>query len=80
VTGRSGALRMGIDHGRYCIGCCWALMALMFVSGTMSVGAMAVLSVFILAERVLPAGDWIATLPVRPCSVGGIWTLIAAWT
>jgi predicted metal-binding membrane protein len=78
--GPGGALLMGIDHGRYCIGCCWALMLLMFVSGTMSVAAMAVLSVFILAERLLPAGDWIATLPGTALLGWGLWTLITAWT
>ena len=58
--GRFGALRMGLRHGLYCIGCCWMLMGLMFAGGTMSVVTMAVLSVFILAERVLPGGAWVA--------------------
>jgi predicted metal-binding membrane protein len=61
--GRWGALRMGFGHGLFCIGCCWMLMLIMFVGGAMSVITMALLSAFILAERVLPAGPWVARLP-----------------
>jgi predicted metal-binding membrane protein len=75
--GASGALRMGLDHGGYCLGCCWALMLLMFVGGVMSVTAMAVLSVFILAERLLPPGPLVAQLPGIALLVWGAWTLLA---
>jgi predicted metal-binding membrane protein len=61
--GRLGAFVMGLHHGLFCVGCCWMLMALMFVGGAMSVATMGVLCVFILAERLLPAGPWVATLP-----------------
>lgn len=61
--GRRGAVRMGLRHGLFCIGCCWMLMLIMFVGGAMSVITMALLSVFILTERVLPAGPWVARLP-----------------
>lgn len=59
-SGRSGALRMGLRHGLFCIGCCWMLMGLMFVGGTMSVVTMAALAMFILAERVVPGGRWVS--------------------
>lgn len=59
-SGRWGALTMGLRHGLYCIGCCWMLMALMFAGGAMSVVTMAALAAFILAERVLPGGQWVA--------------------
>lgn len=62
-SGIGGAFRMGLGHGAYCLGCCWALMLVMFVGGVMSVATMAVLSLFILAERVLPAHAWSATVP-----------------
>jgi predicted metal-binding membrane protein len=52
--GRDGALRMGMEHGAWCIGCCWALMAALFALGAMSVGWMALISVLIAAERLLP--------------------------
>ena len=76
--GPGGALRMGIHHGRYCLGCCWALMLLMFVGGVMSVAAMAVLSVFILAERLLPAGPLPAKLPGLLLLGWGASTLVLA--
>ena len=59
-NGRRGAFAMGLRHGLYCIGCCWMLMALMFAGGAMSVATMAALAVFILAERVLPGGQWVS--------------------
>jgi predicted metal-binding membrane protein len=58
--GASGALRMGAEHGLYCLGCCWFLMALMFAAGIMSLLWMAVIAVFILLEKLLPAGTWLA--------------------
>ena len=62
-SGRLGAFRMGCTHGLYCTGCCWVLMLLMFAGGAMSVTTMAALSTFILAERLLPAGLWVSTIP-----------------
>lgn len=52
--GRVGAFRMGMRHGIFCVGCCWALMVLMFVGGTMNLVWMAVLTVIMLLEKVLP--------------------------
>jgi predicted metal-binding membrane protein len=51
--GREGALRMGVEHGAWCLGCCWALMAALFALGAMSVAWMALISVLIAAERLL---------------------------
>jgi len=50
--GPGGAFQMGLRHGLYCLGCCWALMALLFAVGVMNLTWVAVLTVFILAERV----------------------------
>ena len=61
--GALGAFQMGFSHGLFCIGCCWMLMALMFVGGAMSVLTMAVLSVFIVLERILPPGPWVSRIP-----------------
>jgi predicted metal-binding membrane protein len=52
--GASGALNMGVRHGAYCLGCCWALMAVLFVVGTMHLVWMAAIAGFVLAEKVLP--------------------------
>ena len=54
--GRAGAVAMGLHHGAYCAGCCWALMALLFVVGAMHLLWVAALTAFVLAEKLLPAG------------------------
>jgi predicted metal-binding membrane protein len=52
--GNAGALKLGLRHGSYCVGCCWALMALMFVAGAMNLLWMGVLMIFILGEKLAP--------------------------
>jgi len=52
--GRLGALRMGVEHGAWCVGCCWALMAALFALGVMSVGWMALVAALIAIEKLLP--------------------------
>jgi len=56
--GRGGALRMGLRHGLFCLGCCWALMLLMFVGGTMSLIWMAGLAAFVLLEKLALRFPW----------------------
>jgi len=53
--GRSGAFRMGLEHGAFCAGCCWALMALLFVAGVMNILWIAALSLLVFLEKILPA-------------------------
>jgi len=53
-AGRLGSLRMGIAHGGWCIGCCWALMAALFALGVMSLGWMAFIAALIAIEKLLP--------------------------
>lgn len=60
--GRAGAVRMGLEHGLYCVGCCWILMALLFVAGVMNLAWVAAISVFVLAEKVLPRGELVGKL------------------
>jgi predicted metal-binding membrane protein len=55
----SGAFRLGALHGAYCVGCCWMLMALLFVGGVMNVVWIAALAVLVLTEKILPAGEWV---------------------
>jgi predicted metal-binding membrane protein len=52
--GPIGSLRMGIEHGGWCVGCCWALMASLFALGIMSLGWMALIAALIAAEKLLP--------------------------
>jgi predicted metal-binding membrane protein len=58
--GRYASLLMGADHGLYCMGCCWALMLVMFVAGVMNVLWMAALTVLMTAEKVVRRGDRLA--------------------
>jgi len=55
--GPRGALKMGLRHGTYCVGCCWVLMALLFVLGVMNLVWIATLAAFVLLEKVVPAGQ-----------------------
>jgi len=55
--GYSGAFRMGVHHGAYCLGCCWSLMAVFFVVGTMNVIWMGILTLVIFLEKIIPHGE-----------------------
>ena len=54
--GAAGALRMGMTQGAYCVGCCWMLMLLLFAAGVMNLAWVALIAVFVLLEKLLPAG------------------------
>jgi predicted metal-binding membrane protein len=60
--GNAGALRMGIEHGLYCVGCCWLLMSLLFVVGIMNLVWVAVIAAFVLIEKLVPQGETTAKL------------------
>ncbi|WP_341214093.1 DUF2182 domain-containing protein [uncultured Limimaricola sp.] len=64
-VGLSGALRMGLRHGLYCLGCCWALMALLFVGGVMNLAWVGALAAYVLVEKLAP--DWRYFGPVSAC-------------
>ncbi len=58
--GAFGAFKMGAHHGVYCLGCCWALMALLFVGGIMNLYWIVGLALYVLAEKILPFGELIS--------------------
>lgn len=60
--GTFGGFRMGLHHGLHCLGCCWALMAVLFVVGVMNLVWVAALTAFVLLEKFGPAGKWITHL------------------
>lgn len=62
VTRPVGALRMGFIHGLFCLGCCWALMAVLVAFGTMNLAWMAALAVLILLEKNALVGERVAQL------------------
>ncbi len=73
--GISGAFRVGLLHGAYCVGCCALLMALLFVNGVMNVAWIAVLTAFVLAEKLVPAHLWSGRVAGLLLCGWGIWVL-----
>jgi predicted metal-binding membrane protein len=71
--GRAGAFRMGLHHGLFCVGCCWVLMALLFVFGVMNLLWIAALAIFVLLEKILPRGDLVGR------ATGGLMIAIGLW-
>ena len=57
--GWSGALRLGLLHGAYCVGCCWLLMALLFVGGVMNLLYVVAIALLVAIEKLAPRGKWI---------------------
>ena len=73
TEGNRGALLMGLKHGTYCTGCCWALMALLFVGGVMNLLWIGGLTIFVLLEKVAPHGQLIGRLTGLVLVGLGIW-------
>ena len=71
--GISGAVRMGAEHGAYCVGCCWGLMVVLFALGVMSLFWMAAVAALIFAQKVLPYGDRLARVFAVGFVAVGIW-------
>jgi Predicted metal-binding integral membrane protein (DUF2182)/Branched-chain amino acid ATP-binding cassette transporter len=61
-SGASGAFRMGIEHGAYCVGCCWVLMGLLFFGGIMNLYWIIGLAIFVLLEKTIPTGHRLGDL------------------
>jgi predicted metal-binding membrane protein len=76
-NGRWGAFQMGIEHGIFCVGCCWLLMILLFVGGVMNLLWIAILTFFVLSEKVLPQGQMISRFTGYVLIVWGTAILIA---
>ena len=73
-----GAVRLGMAHGTYCLGCCFALMALLFVGGIMNLMWIAGLTILILLEKIIPAGRLIPRVSGALIGAAGIWLLVRA--
>lgn len=74
--GARGAFIMGVRHGSYCVGCCWALMALLFVVGVMNLFWVAVIAAFVVAEKLLPHGERLGKVAGVVLIAGGISALL----
>jgi predicted metal-binding membrane protein len=75
--GAAGAVRLGLLHGAYCVGCCWVLMTLLFVGGVMNLAWIAVLTLLVLAEKLLSVGPWVARATGAALVVWGAATLLS---
>lgn len=71
--GSGGALAMGIEHGAFCLGCCWLLMALLFAVGVMNLLWVAALALFVFAEKLVPGGVWVARVSGVAMAGYGVW-------
>ena len=76
--GKRGAFTMGINNGNYCLGCCWALMTLLFVVGIMNILWIAIISAFILVEKVVMANYQFSRLSGILIIIWGILILVGA--
>jgi predicted metal-binding membrane protein len=74
--GASGSLRLGFLHGLYCVGCCWALMALLFVFGVMNLLWIAALMFVVLLEKILPGARWFTRVAGVIAVFAGAWMLL----
>ncbi|MGQ0484460.1 MAG: DUF2182 domain-containing protein [Hyphomicrobiales bacterium] len=77
-TGLTGAFRMGISHGLYCLGCCWVLMGLLFYGGVMELLWIAGIAAYVAAEKLIPAKTQIARFAGMILVVWGLGTIYLA--
>jgi predicted metal-binding membrane protein len=73
--GMPGALRLGLRHGLYCVGCCWALMLLLFVGGVMSLLWIGAITAFVLMEKLAPYRAQGGRLSGLALVLAGAWVL-----
>jgi predicted metal-binding membrane protein len=73
-----GCVLLGLRHGAYCVGCCWVLMALLFVGGVMNVLWIALLALLVLLEKLTPYGRWVARVAGVACAAAGAWMLLSS--
>ena len=74
--GTAGAFRMGLEHGAHCVGCCWALMLLLFAGGVMNLAVIAALTVFVAFEKLTPVGPNGARVSGALLLAAGLWFLV----
>jgi predicted metal-binding membrane protein len=77
--GWPGAFIMGLRHGSYCVGCCWVLMALLFVAGVMNLLWVAVIAFFVMAEKTLPRGELLGHVTGAALVAAGVGLMARVW-
>jgi len=76
--GRRGAFVMGLRHGLYCLGCCWALMALLFVAGVMNLLWVAALTAIVIIEKIVPRGELVGRVAGAAFIAAGVILVVRA--
>ena len=76
--GTWGAFTMGLRYATWCVGCCWMLMAVLFVVGAMSVAWAAVIAIYVLAERLIPGGQRFDRMIGAALAAWGFWMIAGA--
>jgi predicted metal-binding membrane protein len=76
-NGRTGAFKMGLVHGAYCLGCCWLLMLLLFAGGVMNLLWIAGLTILVLAEKIFPHGAMVGRVTAVLLIAAGCWLALA---
>ena len=77
--GRVGAFVMGLQHGSYCLGCCWMLMALLFVAGVMNLLWVAAIALFVMAEKILVRGELLGHVTGAALVAAGVALMAGLW-
>lgn len=77
--GIRGALIMGLRHGLYCLGCCWTLMLLLFVTGVMNLLWVALIAGYVLIEKAVPAGQWVSRAFGLVMIGWGVWLVLSVF-
>ena len=74
--GAGGALRMGLEHGAFCVGCCWVLMGLLFVGGVMNLLWIAGIAAFVLIEKLAPFGHHTGRVTGVALALWGLYVVV----
>src|SRR4029077_6614172 len=77
--GAAGAFVMGLRHGAFCVGCCWVLMALLFVAGVMNLFWVAVIALFVMAEKILSKGELLGHIAGIALVMAGVAMMAHLW-
>ena len=75
-AGTAGAFRLGVHHGAYCLGCCWALMLILFVGGVMNLVVIIALTAWVMVEKIAPFGERTTTVSGAVLLGLAVWMIV----
>jgi len=75
-SGVAGAFRLGLGHGTYCLGCCWALMLILFAGGVMNLVVIVTLTVWVLVEKTAPFAEYTSIASGAALLGMAVWMLV----